>query len=75
MQCFTSAGGVCPQDLSVIDTFPIHVDRPALVSEDCLHVNIWTPSIDCSSRLPVMVWIFGGGFMTGENALATNIYD
>lgn len=38
-------------------------------SEDCLHLNIWTPSLDNSNRLPVMVWIHGGYFNYGGGAL------
>jgi para-nitrobenzyl esterase len=34
-------------------------------SEDCLFLNIWTPKLDSSARLPVMVWIHGGGFTGG----------
>jgi para-nitrobenzyl esterase len=34
------------------------------VSEDCLTVNVFRP-FDVSSRLPVMVWIHGGSFVTG----------
>ena len=31
-------------------------------SEDCLTLNVWTPAKDNKANLPVMVWIFGGGF-------------
>jgi para-nitrobenzyl esterase len=34
-------------------------------SEDCLSLNVWTPAHDAKARLPVMVWIFGGGFLAG----------
>ncbi|XP_038168173.1 carboxylesterase 1F-like [Arvicola amphibius] len=35
-------------------------------SEDCLYLNIYTPAIlTRSSRLPVMVWIHGGGLTLG----------
>jgi hypothetical protein len=33
------------------------------MSEDCLTLNIFRPSgIDVNASLPVMVWIYGGGF-------------
>ena len=35
--------------------------------EDCLYLNIWTPNADKNTR-PVMVWIHGGGFMTGAGS-------
>jgi len=41
---------------------------PALLptSEDCLSLNLWTPAKQVNERLPVMVWIHGGGFTIGS---------
>ena len=38
-------------------------------SEDCLYVNVWTPAnAKAGAKLPVMFWIYGGGFVGGSSA-------
>ncbi|WP_233342848.1 carboxylesterase/lipase family protein [Burkholderia cepacia] len=37
-------------------------------SEDCLTLNVWTPARSKAERLPVMVWIHGGGFQYGAGS-------
>ena len=37
-------------------------------SEDCLFLNVWTPAKSASDRLPVMLWIYGGGFSGGSGS-------
>jgi para-nitrobenzyl esterase len=41
------------------------------VSEDCLYLNIWTPAKLNhwqQHRLPVLVYVYGGGFMAGDSS-------
>src|SRR5688572_1384198 len=38
------------------------------LSEECLTLNVWTPAKAAGDRLPVMVWIHGGGFQAGAGA-------
>ncbi|MBL7859786.1 MAG: carboxylesterase family protein [Cyclobacteriaceae bacterium] len=46
---------------------------PEPLSEDCLYLNIWTKGKSKKDKLPVFVWIYGGGFVSGSSACA--IYD
>ncbi|TPP65999.1 Cholinesterase [Fasciola gigantica] len=39
------------------------------MSEDCLYLNVWMPSGKMNANLPVMVWIYGGGYTSGTSTL------
>jgi para-nitrobenzyl esterase len=46
---------------------------PQKISEDCLYLNVWTGAKKAGEKLPVMVWIYGGGF--GIGMTSTPAYD
>jgi para-nitrobenzyl esterase len=49
----------------VFSDMVFHDDGP---SEDCLYLNLWMPEVHSKARLPVMVWIYGGGFRAGSSS-------
>jgi len=48
---------------------PDLVPPGARISEDCLYLNVWRPVSASDDPLPVMVWIYGGGFVKGGAVL------
>jgi para-nitrobenzyl esterase len=65
----TKFGNTCPQ-ITELGVFA----GPVSVTEDCLFLNVFTPSrgpAANSKKLPVLVWIHGGGLFDGES----NDYD
>ncbi len=62
-------GADCEQKPFPGDAAPLGV-TPA---EDCLYANVWIPAGAPSRKLPVMVWIYGGGFVNGGSSPA--VYD
>ena len=61
----TAFGKSCPQSLR--PEKPLKLED---VSEDCLTLNVWRPV--GASRLPVMVWIHGGGLTEGSSAFTSS---
>ena len=57
----TITAGVCAQ--------PSSGDGPGSISEDCLYINVQRPALgDTRQRLPVYVYIHGGGLTTGDGS-------
>ena len=65
----TAYGHDCMQKPFGGDAAPLGTE-PA---EDCLVVNVWRPAEKGAAKLPVMVWIYGGGFVNGGSSPA--VYD
>ncbi len=45
------------------------IETAGAKGDDCLNLNVWTPTLDSNAKLPVMVWIHGGAFTTGAGSL------
>jgi para-nitrobenzyl esterase len=58
-------GASCMQDANFAKLF----GAPPAISEDCLDLNVWTPAKTSDDKLPVMVWIYGGGFVGGMTSI------
>lgn len=43
------------------------------ISEDCLYLNVWTGAASSKERRPVVIWIYGGGFVSGGTGVP--VYD
>ena len=43
---------------------PLNLREP--MGEDCLNLNLWTPSATKGGKRPVMVWLHGGGYSVGS---------
>jgi para-nitrobenzyl esterase len=67
----TKNGPSCWQDAEMCEK--VGGGHPGDMSEDCLYLNVWSPRLEASAKLPVMVWIHGGAYVIGSGGL--NIYD
>ena len=58
-------GPTCMQRLSPNADYWFRGDG---MSEDCLYLNVWTPAKSGREKLPVLVYVFGGGFQNGDGS-------
>jgi para-nitrobenzyl esterase len=58
-QLLSAFHGVVPPEVEVMD-------RNEPMSEDCLRLNVWTPSVGRGHKRPVMLWLHGGGYTSGS---------
>jgi para-nitrobenzyl esterase len=54
--------------VTALDGDPATVKPLGATSEDCLSLNVWTPSVGTTSKQPVMVWLHGGALAFGSGS-------
>jgi para-nitrobenzyl esterase len=59
--------GPRPMQGRIFDDMVFHDNGPG---EDCLYLNLWMPEHPAPGKLPVMVWIYGGGYAAGATSEA-----
>lgn len=58
----STKGRACSQNAALSGKFD------PKTGEDCLTLNVWTPAKPAAGKLPVMVWLHGGGFVLGSGS-------
>ena len=70
----TSFAAACMQSMRILDWYrrmavqfggSADYYEDLAVSEDCLYLNLWTPTLEHDAKLPVMVWVHGGSNKSG----------
>ena len=65
----TRFGAACMQEPGLARA----MGTEAPLSEDCLFIDVWSPAKSADEKLPVIAWIYGGGFNSG--ATSVPLYD
>lgn len=63
----TSEGAMCVQEMTLVPRF----HSIPMGEENCLFLNVHTPEINPTKKLPVLVWIYGGAFQMGDSGNMT----
>lgn len=62
-----SLGPQAPQAAAALpEFFAMMTERNRTLSEDCLHLHVWTSALGAAHKKPVMVWLHGGGYSSGS---------
>jgi para-nitrobenzyl esterase len=61
-------GPTAPQLSGPPNALILNHKEPAVQGEDCLVLNVFTPSVNDRRNRPVMVWLHGGGFASGAGS-------
>ena len=62
-------GPICPQPEIDFQAMSMGAE---VQGEDCLRLNIWTPTTEAGANLPVMVWVHGGAYLFGSGSAPGN---